>query len=200
MAKLDDGFTKRGGVYWIRKTIPAALRAEMGKREIVKSLRTGDQKEAMRLFKIESLKIEEQLEAARQKVAAKTPVEAETVVEDDPSEPPVHRFMTVDALRRDIIESDYRNRVRLFKAAEDNLKAFYAGHLIKIPQTDIADRFREGRDWEALLALLHPLSAQACLHRREACCDAGRHRRHDEGRWRRHPARQEPLASETRPP
>jgi len=77
---------RRNGVYYLRVSVPEDLRKEIGKTEIWQSLRTKDPKEAARLVKAESLKVDQQLDAARKRHQG---------TEDDISEAEATRLATL---------------------------------------------------------------------------------------------------------
>ncbi|WP_170317572.1 DUF6538 domain-containing protein [Paroceanicella profunda] len=56
---------RRGQTFYLRAAVPAALRPALGKREITRSLKTRDPRDALRRVRIESVRVDEQFEAAR---------------------------------------------------------------------------------------------------------------------------------------
>lgn len=58
-------FSKRGSTYYFRAMIPQELQNHFGKREIVYSLRTKDRKEASRLVRIASAKLDAEFDTVR---------------------------------------------------------------------------------------------------------------------------------------
>ncbi len=60
---------RRNGTYYLRAAVPEELRPAYGKSEVWKSLRTKDPKEAARLVKVESLKVDLEFEALRKRLA-----------------------------------------------------------------------------------------------------------------------------------
>ncbi|HYG85097.1 MAG TPA: DUF6538 domain-containing protein [Azospirillum sp.] len=63
---------RRNGTYYLRVAVPEELRFAYGKAEVWKSLRTKDPKEAARLVKIESLKVDQEFDALRKRLAGAT--------------------------------------------------------------------------------------------------------------------------------
>ncbi|PGH53118.1 hypothetical protein CRT60_24710 [Azospirillum palustre] len=59
---------RRNGTYYLRAAVPEELRPAYGKSEVWKSLRTKDPKEAARLVKVESLKVDQEFEALRKRL------------------------------------------------------------------------------------------------------------------------------------
>ena len=58
------------GIYYLYKELPPHLRAEMGRRQIRRSLKTRDPNEAKRLFVLAHAELEREMEAAEARVAA----------------------------------------------------------------------------------------------------------------------------------
>ncbi|WP_374549430.1 DUF6538 domain-containing protein [Sphingobium yanoikuyae] len=63
---------KRGSVYYFRRIVPDELRATLGKREIMLSLRTKDREEAKRLIPVEIIKSDALFASARKIPAPST--------------------------------------------------------------------------------------------------------------------------------
>ena len=66
MGRMDAGFFKRGKTYQIRRFVPADLQLFLDRKEILKSLRTGDEAEAIRRYRVEATKIDDYFEQQRQ--------------------------------------------------------------------------------------------------------------------------------------
>jgi hypothetical protein len=66
MCKMEAGFFKRGRTYQIRGVVPGDLQAFLERTEILRSLRTGDETEAIRRYRLEATKIDEYVEQQRQ--------------------------------------------------------------------------------------------------------------------------------------
>lgn len=60
---------RRNGTYYLRAKVPEKLRAIIGKREIQESLRTRDYRDAVKLVKPRSIRVDSQFEAARAQLA-----------------------------------------------------------------------------------------------------------------------------------
>lgn len=60
---------RRNGTYYLPAAVPEELRPAYGKAEVWKSLRTKDPQEANRLVKIERLKVDQEFEALRKRLA-----------------------------------------------------------------------------------------------------------------------------------
>jgi hypothetical protein len=56
MCKMDAGFFKRGKTYQIRRVVPGELQAFLKRKEILRPLRTGDEVEAIRRYRVEATK------------------------------------------------------------------------------------------------------------------------------------------------
>jgi len=59
MGKMDTGFVKRGKTYQIRRVVSTDLQSFLNRKEILRSLKTGDEMEAIRRFRGEAAKIDE---------------------------------------------------------------------------------------------------------------------------------------------
>jgi len=59
---------RRGGHYCLRAKVPKDLRLVIGKREIWKSLGTGDHKVALKRLRVASVEVDRQYDAARRKL------------------------------------------------------------------------------------------------------------------------------------
>lgn len=70
MPRAVPHLQSRDGVWHFRMRVPEDLQATLGKREIKRSLRTRDHREAKRLLPLETLKARAALDEARRKVAA----------------------------------------------------------------------------------------------------------------------------------
>jgi len=66
--------SKRGSVYYFRRVVPDDVQPAIGKREIMKSLRTKDRAEAIRLVPLEMIASEALFAQARKTVAPEAPV------------------------------------------------------------------------------------------------------------------------------
>lgn len=71
MPRRPEHLLRRGGTYYFRMPVPEALRPIVGKREIKRSLRTGDLAAARKLLTVERLKAQAEIEAARRQYGAK---------------------------------------------------------------------------------------------------------------------------------
>jgi hypothetical protein len=56
MCKMDAGFFKRGKTYQIRRVVPGELQAFLKRKGILRPLRTGDEVEAIRRYRVEATK------------------------------------------------------------------------------------------------------------------------------------------------
>lgn len=70
MSRRPEHLLRRGGTYYFRMPVPEALRAIVGKREIKRSLGTGDFATARKLLTVERLKAQAEIEAARRRYDA----------------------------------------------------------------------------------------------------------------------------------
>lgn len=70
MGKMDAGFVKRGKTYQIRRVVPTDLQSFLNKKEILRSLKTGDEMEAIRRFRAEAAKIDDYFAQQRQLMKA----------------------------------------------------------------------------------------------------------------------------------
>jgi len=68
-----SGMLQRNGVFFFRKVVPVALRAIVGKREFLVSLKTRDREQAKRNLHREALKADATLAAARRQLEQQTP-------------------------------------------------------------------------------------------------------------------------------
>lgn len=68
MPRRPEHLLRRGGVYYFRMPVPEALRPIVGKREIKRSLGTGDLHEARKALTVQRLKAQAELEAARREL------------------------------------------------------------------------------------------------------------------------------------
>ena len=73
MGRMDAGFFKRGKTYQIRRFVPADLQLFLDRKEILKSLRIGDEAEAIRRYRVEATKIDDYFEQQRQLMGIGTP-------------------------------------------------------------------------------------------------------------------------------
>ena len=73
MGLIVRGLIKRGGVWWVRVVVPADVRSLFGKTELLESLGTGDDTEAVRLGTPIIAKFKRQIADARGKVSAPPP-------------------------------------------------------------------------------------------------------------------------------
>jgi len=67
MSRRPEHLLRRGGTYYFRMPVPEALRSIVGKREIKRSLGTGDFATARKLLTVERLKAQAEIEAARRR-------------------------------------------------------------------------------------------------------------------------------------
>ena len=67
MTRQTPNLQLRGSTYWLSVRVPDALRDVVGKREIRRSLQTGDFKEACRLARLERVKLDAGWDALRRK-------------------------------------------------------------------------------------------------------------------------------------
>jgi len=68
MGLIVRGLIKRGSVWWVRVVVPADLRSVIGKTELLESLGTGDDVEAVRLGTPILAKFKQQIANARGQV------------------------------------------------------------------------------------------------------------------------------------
>ena len=131
MARMDAGFFKRGKNYQIRRVVPGDLQPFLNRKEILKSLGTGDEPEAIRRYRAEATRIDEYFEQQRQIMegGARLPAQAgaDQVI-----------ALTAEGIRARIIEDDLRVRERLFAEADQDPENFWSGKLIEIPETEYA--------------------------------------------------------------
>lgn len=79
MSRSSEHLLRRGGVYYFRMPVPEALRPIVGKREIKRSLRTGEHSAARKLLPVERLKAQAEIEAARRQLAVQQGIEPQRV-------------------------------------------------------------------------------------------------------------------------
>lgn len=141
MGKIDAGFFKRGKTYQIRRVIPTDLQEFLNRKEILRSLRTGDEAEAIRRYRAEATRIDEYFEQQRQLMKA-----------DDRTMVQTTDALSPNLVRARIVEDDLRIRATLFAEAEQNPDEFWSGKLIEIPETDYARHLLHNGDLEPFLS------------------------------------------------
>jgi integrase len=160
MAKMDAGFFKRGKNYQIRRVVPGDLQLFLDRKEILKSLRTGDEAEAIRRYRSEATKIDDYFEQQRQLMEMGTP---SPVVGEQSS-----TARTAEGVRSQIIEHDLHLRERLFIDAEQDPEKFWSGKLIEIPETEYARHLLHNGDLDPFLSY--------CIRQQQELERAGRAR------------------------
>lgn len=79
MLRMDTGFFKRGKTWQIRRAVPSDLQAFLGRKEILKSLRTGDEAEAIRRYRVEATEIDAYFERERDSMLKPEPKPTEAI-------------------------------------------------------------------------------------------------------------------------
>ncbi|MCP5082551.1 MAG: tyrosine-type recombinase/integrase [Alphaproteobacteria bacterium] len=135
----------RNGTYYFRAKTPADISDSYGKQEETFSLRTKDPKEALRLVRIEAVRIDEKFEAHRQShgtgracAAAKRP--AITIAS-----------VTSSRHRQSVIDAEFARRAETKRQVDADVDGFIAGGFVDHPRDERYYFLTQEGTWQDLL-------------------------------------------------